>query len=160
MGTVALPEHKKHQTNAVMDWAVLDVLHYRPCDCPRKLDSCVSFHKGTTKKHKKYGEEASRCSFLRDVSEDQDHIWILCTTHTIASRVKQIIVDKLCVSEDRVTPDTKFVDLNTDSLDKVTLVMEFEDTFDVIISDESATKIVTVGDVVSYLEKHTPVGHR
>jgi acyl carrier protein len=70
-------------------------------------------------------------------------------------QVKAIIVDKLGVDENKVTPNARFrEDLEADSLDLVELIMEFEEKFGGEISDEEAQKITTVGDAVSYLETH------
>ncbi|MCC6411779.1 MAG: acyl carrier protein [Saprospiraceae bacterium] len=72
---------------------------------------------------------------------------------TVAERVKKIIVDKLGVDENEVTPEANFIqDLGADSLDTVELIMEFEKEFDVSIPDEQAEKITTVGEAVGYLE--------
>ncbi len=71
----------------------------------------------------------------------------------IASKVKQIIVDKLGVEETEVTPEASFTqDLGADSLDTVELIMEFEKEFDLSIPDEQAEKIQTVGQAISYIE--------
>ena len=52
----------------------------------------------------------------------------------IASRVKAIIVDKLGVDENQVTPAAAFTtDLGADSLDTVELIMEFEKEFGITI---------------------------
>jgi acyl carrier protein len=73
----------------------------------------------------------------------------------IASRVKQIIVDKLGVDENDVTNEASFTnDLGADSLDTVELIMEFEKEFDVSIPDEQAENIQTVGQAISYLESN------
>ena len=73
----------------------------------------------------------------------------------IASRVKNIIVDKLTVDENEVTPSAEFTkDLGADSLDTVELIMEFEKEFDIQIPEEEAEKITTVGDAISYIEEH------
>lgn len=71
----------------------------------------------------------------------------------IADKVKAIIVDKLGVDENEVTPTADFTkDLGADSLDTVELIMEFEKEFDLKIPDEEAEKIATVGDAISYIE--------
>ncbi len=73
----------------------------------------------------------------------------------IAERVKAIIVDKLTVDENEVTPAAEFSkDLGADSLDTVELIMEFEKEFDITIPDEDAEKISTVGDAINYIETH------
>ena len=72
---------------------------------------------------------------------------------TVLERVTKVIVDRLGVDESEVKLEASFrEDLGADSLDVVELVMEFEDEFDMEISDEDAEKIATVGDAVSYIE--------
>lgn len=72
----------------------------------------------------------------------------------IASRVKEIIVEKLGVEESAVTPEASFTnDLGADSLDTVELIMEFEKAFNITIPDDQAEKIQTVGDAVSYIQE-------
>ncbi|HRY31478.1 MAG TPA: acyl carrier protein [Bacteroidales bacterium] len=74
----------------------------------------------------------------------------------IAARVKAIIVDKLGVDENEVTPEASFTnDLGADSLDTVELIMEFEKEFNIAIPDDQAEKIGTVGDAISYIENNT-----
>lgn len=74
----------------------------------------------------------------------------------IENRVKAIIVDKLTVDENEVTPAAEFSkDLGADSLDTVELIMEFEKEFGINIPDEDAEKITTVGDAVAYIEEHS-----
>ncbi|MCL2502458.1 MAG: acyl carrier protein [Bacteroidales bacterium] len=73
----------------------------------------------------------------------------------INSRVKAIIVDKLGVDENEVTPTASFTnDLGADSLDTVELIMEFEKEFGITIPDDAAEKISTVGDAIAYVEQH------
>ena len=67
----------------------------------------------------------------------------------IASRVKAIIVDKLGVDENEVTPEASFTnDLGADSLDLVELIMAMEEGFDIEIPDEDAEGIATVAEYV------------
>ena len=71
-----------------------------------------------------------------------------------ATKVKAIIVDKLCVDESEVTSEASFTnDLGADSLDTVELIMEFEKEFDIQIPDDQAEAIATVGDAISFIEK-------
>jgi acyl carrier protein len=70
----------------------------------------------------------------------------------VEAKVKQIIADKLGVSEDKIGPTSSFVDdLGADSLDQVELIMAFEDAFDVEIPDDDAGKMRTVKDALEYL---------
>jgi acyl carrier protein len=70
------------------------------------------------------------------------------------TKVKQIIAEKLGVSEDKITATASFVDdLGADSLDQVELIMAFEDAFDIEIPDEDAEKLRTVKDAMDYLQK-------
>jgi len=72
----------------------------------------------------------------------------------IASRVKAIIVDKLGVDENEVTPEDSFTnDLGADSLDTVELIMEFEKEFNIGIPDDQAENISTVGEAIKHLEE-------
>ena len=73
----------------------------------------------------------------------------------IANRVEAIIVDKLGLSPEQVTPEASFTtDLGADSLDTVELIMDFEKEFDIEIPEEDAQNIKTVGDAVAYIESH------
>jgi acyl carrier protein len=72
----------------------------------------------------------------------------------LEAKVKAIIVDKLGVDIDTITPQSSFTnDLGADSLDTVELIMQFEEEFGVTIPDEDAEKIATVGDALAYLKQ-------
>ena len=74
----------------------------------------------------------------------------------VQDKVKQIIVDQLSVEESEVMPTASFVDdLGADSLDRVELIMAFEEAFDIEIPDEEAEKIATVQDAIDYIEKNS-----
>ena len=67
--------------------------------------------------------------------------------------VKAIIKDLLGSDDEKITPEARFrEELEADSLDLVELIMAFEDKFGAEISDDDAQKIVSVGDVVKYIE--------
>ncbi|MFH1321975.1 MAG: acyl carrier protein [Bacteroidota bacterium] len=73
----------------------------------------------------------------------------------IASVLRSIIVEQLDVDESKVIPDAHFInDLGADSLDVVELVVEFEKEFNIVIPDEEADNIATVGEAIAYLEKN------
>jgi acyl carrier protein len=79
------------------------------------------------------------------------------TRDEIMEKVKGIIVEYLGVDEARVVESATFRDdLEADSLDLVELIMAFEDEFGGEISDEEAQDITTVGEAVSYLQRHSP----
>ncbi len=68
-------------------------------------------------------------------------------------KVKNIIVEQLGVNADQVVTDAKFIeDLGADSLDTVELVMAFEEEFEIEVPDEDAEKLMSVGDVVKYID--------
>ena len=72
----------------------------------------------------------------------------------VNQKVKEIIMERLGVSEEKITPQASFInDLGADSLDTVELMMELEEAFGVSIEDEEAEKIQTVQDAIEYLEK-------
>ena len=72
----------------------------------------------------------------------------------VAERVKKIVIQHLGVDAEKVVENTDFIDdLGADSLDRVELVMAFEEEFGVEIPDDAAESIVTVGDAVKFVEK-------
>jgi acyl carrier protein len=73
----------------------------------------------------------------------------------IATRVKEIIIDKLGVDESEVTPEASFNnDLGADSLDTIELIIEFEKEFNIEISDDQAESIGTVREAIQYIEEN------
>ena len=71
----------------------------------------------------------------------------------VFKKVTEIITEKLGIPESEVTPDASFVrDLGIDSLDYAELVMEFEQTFDIKISDDDAERMNTIGSAVEYIQ--------
>jgi acyl carrier protein len=67
-------------------------------------------------------------------------------------RVYKVIEEQLGIDESEITEDASFEDdLGADSLDLAELVMGFEEEFDVIIPDEEAEDITTVGEAIEKL---------
>ena len=70
-------------------------------------------------------------------------------------KVKEVIVDKLGVEEDKIETSSSFVDdLGADSLDTVELIMQLEEEFGIEIPDENAEKMTTVQQAVDYIEEN------
>ena len=65
--------------------------------------------------------------------------------------IKETLGDR--VEIDSIEWDSKFIDLDADSLDMVELVMFLEECFGIEIPDEEAGNIVTVGDACSTIKK-------
>ena len=57
------------------------------------------------------------------------------------------------VTADSIEWDTKFIEMDADSLDMVELVMFLEECFGIEIPDEEAGNIVTVGDACATIKK-------
>jgi acyl carrier protein len=69
--------------------------------------------------------------------------------------MKELIAEGLNIDESRITKEASFKDdLGADSLDLFELVMSLEDKYDVEIPSEELEKLLTVGDVIKYIEEH------
>ena len=70
-------------------------------------------------------------------------------------KICEMLADKFDVDASTLTVDTKIKeDLRADSLDIVELMMDLEEECGVTIPDEEATKMVTIGDLLKYIEEH------
>ena len=68
--------------------------------------------------------------------------------------VREVITDRLGVEDEVVVPGAHFADdLGADSLDRVEMLMSFEEKYDIQISDEDGEKIKTVQQLMDYLRK-------
>lgn len=69
-------------------------------------------------------------------------------------KVKEIVAESLGVDVDTITETSSFKeDLGADSLDLFELVMALEEEYSVEIPTEDLEKILTIGDVIAYLNK-------
>ena len=70
-------------------------------------------------------------------------------------KLQNIIAEVLNVDADEITPETTFVDdLGADSLDLFELAMALEDEYGLEIETEDLENIVTVEDILVYIEEH------
>ena len=76
-------------------------------------------------------------------------------SNDITERVKKIVVEYLGVDETKVMDNSSFMDdLGADSLDVIELAMAFEDEFGCEIPNAAAEKIMTVKDIVDFIEQN------
>lgn len=69
--------------------------------------------------------------------------------------IRDAIAEKLDIDIEKISMDSKLVDdLKADSLDMIDLITDFEEKYELEISNEDLQTLVTVGDIVKYLEDH------
>lgn len=69
--------------------------------------------------------------------------------------IREMIADSLGVDADIITEESSFKeDLGADSLDLFELVMSLEDEYGLEIPTEDLEQMITVGDVLKYIEAH------
>lgn len=72
----------------------------------------------------------------------------------VFEEVRDVVVEQLNVSPEAVKLESKIIeDLGADSLDVVELVMALEEKFDIQIPDTEAEKLISIQNVVDYVEK-------
>jgi len=70
-------------------------------------------------------------------------------------KIIQVIAESLKIKESDVELESKIMDdLGADSLDTVELVMVLEQEFDIDIPEEDAEELLTVSDVIKYVETY------
>lgn len=71
----------------------------------------------------------------------------------IFKRIKEIIVEELGANEEDIKLETNIADdLGADSLDAIELIMSIEEEYDIMISDDDAMTVKTVGELVNLIE--------
>ena len=69
--------------------------------------------------------------------------------------IRAIVAANLGVEEEGITVQTSFKeDLNADSLDLFEMVMALEENYGVEIPSEDLEQLLTVADVINYIESH------
>lgn len=73
----------------------------------------------------------------------------------VFEKIVKILCEQFELDGEEINADTSLVEeLEIDSLDLVDLVMTVEDDFGIELPDEALEEIVTVGDLVNYIEEH------
>ena len=73
----------------------------------------------------------------------------------VFEKIKSALSEQLGIDESTITLESTFVeDLNIDSLDLVELILALEEEYQIVIPDEEAENLTTVGDVVNYVNSH------
>jgi acyl carrier protein len=68
-------------------------------------------------------------------------------------KIRDILVEYVDVPREQITMETNLLtDLGLSSLDVVNIVVAFEDEFGIEIPDRKLTEIVTVEDIVRFLQ--------
>ena len=70
-------------------------------------------------------------------------------------KVVEIIARQLQIDTDMIDEHTKIMEaLGADSLDVVEMLMAMEDSFGITVPDEDIEELVTVSDIVEYVESN------
>lgn len=72
----------------------------------------------------------------------------------VFEKVQELLAEALNIDDkSKITTESNIVqDLGADSLDMVELLMSLEDNFGIVVPDEVANDLVTVGAIVKYIE--------
>lgn len=71
------------------------------------------------------------------------------------TKVKDLLIEEMDISADLITPEAEFMnDLGFNSLELADLVVLCEERFNVVFDEEILPTLLTVGDVVNYLEEN------
>ncbi len=69
----------------------------------------------------------------------------------VFEKIRKIVAEQLDVEPESITAETRFEDLNADSLDVVEVIMALEDEFGIAIPDETAEQMKNIGAAVDYI---------
>ena len=74
-------------------------------------------------------------------------------SETVATKVIAAIAKAKKIAPETITLDSKFEELNIDSLDGLNLFFELEEEFDLSIPDERVRTLRTIGQVVEEIDR-------
>lgn len=69
----------------------------------------------------------------------------------VFEKIRAIVAEQLSVDPASITTETRFEDLNADSLDVVEVIMALEDEFGIAIPDEAAEQMKNIGAAVDFI---------
>ena len=69
-------------------------------------------------------------------------------------KVQAILINYIPVGTEITEASALVADLGLSSFDLVSIVTDFEDEFDIEIADREIRKLVTVKDIIDYIEKN------
>ena len=73
---------------------------------------------------------------------------------SIRERVKEVLATGLKKTTEEIGDDKRIAeDSGADSLDRTELVMSLEEAFEIEIPDDAAFQLLTVGDVINFVEQ-------
>jgi len=69
-------------------------------------------------------------------------------------KITSLLAQQLSINKDKIKPESEIIkDLGADSLDVVELLMGLEEEFGINVSEDDASNIKTVGDIVGLIDK-------
>ena len=71
----------------------------------------------------------------------------------VFEKIRAIGANQLNVDPATITAETRFEDLNADSLDVVEVIMALEDEFGIAIPDEAAEQIKNIGAAAEFINE-------
>ncbi len=91
---------------------------------------------------------------IKNIMDDIEVIIKIANTDEVFTKVREVVTNILGVKANNVILSANFVnDLGADSLDTLELIMALEETFKIEIPDDTAEKILTVQQVVDYINE-------
>ena len=71
----------------------------------------------------------------------------------IYEKLRSFLSNQLGIDPSEIRPESRVIDdLGADSLDLVEMLTEMESEYDIIITDEHARELSTVGEIAEFLE--------
>lgn len=98
---------------------------------------------------------------IRRIPWHEPFTTLLTSRSELWPKVHDLVARQSGLPKPKISPNSHFVnDLGFDSLDSVELVLSLEQEFRLEIPDEDEEKLVTVADLLRYLEERLSYGKR